>query len=442
MDRDALWIALRVLMTCGVFGYFVLGPFQTRLRCGRLGTIALAALLSILTAAITVIFLTTGKYLSQYSGIGIVLWIASAVFIFRCMIKGSFWELLFSVLVTLNLYVNVIVIAKVGVEVLAPGAASPAVQFFVVLGVLLASCPFLWILMNRLYKEVVEIPIHLPFWRFLWLIPALTYLIFVVKMINDYWRGPIPPGGGDLLFVILWSITAYGFFFVSLSMLNQTYKGIAAGQETKAMDTQLRMQAGQYERLLKSMEETARLRHDLRHHLLTIRGFAEDQDIEEIRSYLKELSPSYLAQEPKILCENHVANAILNHYDAMAAAGDIMLSVEAEIRRGQSIKDTDLAIILGNLVENAIEAALEQTQGEKIVEVKARTQGDQLVLMVKNTYDGFVKKDGEKFLSVKHEGEGVGISSVRNVVEKYHGIMNVEYDEKTFCVYVMIQTKA
>lgn len=437
---DIISIALRVTVCCAVFAYFLFTPFQSRFRYSNFVTALLALLLTVLTAAVTVLFLSSGKFFVNYSTIGILLWIFCAVLLFHLAIKGSFFEILFIVLVILNLYVNIVAIAKVVVN--SAGAflnlSSDAARAVVVLGVLAAYIPFLWILLVKLYRQVIDFQVDFPFWKYLWIIPALTYTIFFVKIVSEYWKGANMASGTDVAFIILWSFTTYAFFFVTLEMLIQTYKGITAMQQTELTTAQMRMQADQYQRVLDNMEKTARLRHDWRHHLLSINSFVENADLTGLREYLKVLNLEYQGDDEVSVCENHVVNAILQHYRSIAGTGGITMTVNAGIQENLPVSDTDLCIVFGNLVENAVEACLSQTGGSRRISIKASAEDHQLVLVVQNTcQDGVVFKDG-RYYSDKHEGVGIGLSSVERVVEKYNGVMKVDHGKGSFIVQVML----
>lgn len=100
--------------------------------------------------------------------------------------------------------------------------------------VLAAYTPLHWLLMAKLYKQVIDIRLTLSFWKYIWIIPALTYLIFYVKIVKDYWIVSGHTGPGDVVFIILWSFTTYAFFYVTLQMLIQSCKGITAMQQAEA----------------------------------------------------------------------------------------------------------------------------------------------------------------------------------------------------------------
>lgn len=436
---DIISTTLRVVVCCIVFAYCLFTPFKSRFRYNNLVTAVLAGLLTAITVVVIVLFLTSGKFLVKYSSFGIVLWIITAVVIFRIAIKGSFFEILFIVLMVLNLYVNIVAIAKVIVNSLSLNLPFSMVYALVVIGVLIVCIPLLWILMVRLYKQVVEFEGNFSFWKYIWVIPALIYMIFFVKIVGDYWKAHVPTNGVDITFTVLWAVTTYTFFLVTLLMLIQTYRGITAAQQTKLISSQLRMQEDQYQRMIENVENNARLRHDWRHHLLSIDSFLDNKDMEGLRNYMKALAPEYLAGEDISFCQNPVVNAILMHYYTVASAEGIVVTVKANVRESLNIPDTDLCIVFGNLVENAVEACATREKNPRTIEIKADVEGRQLVLAIRNTYQRAVIFRDKQYYSTKHEGEGMGIASVKRIVEKNKGVMEIHYDEDNFTVQVMLK---
>ena len=293
--------------------------------------------------------------------------------------------------------------------------------------------------MVRLYKQVVEFEGDFSFWKYIWVIPALIYMIFFVKIVGDYWKAHVPTNGVDITFTVLWAVTTYTFFLVTLLMLIQTYRGITAAQQTKLISSQLRMQEDQYQRMIENVENNARLRHDWRHHLLSIDIFLDNKDMEGLQHYMKALAPEFLAGEDISFCQNPVVNAILMHYYTVARAEGIEVTVKANVRESLDIPDTDLCIIFGNLVENAVEACAACEKNPRMIQIKADVEGRQLVLDIRNTYQKAVIFRDKQYYSTKHEGEGMGIASVKRIVEKNKGVMEIHYDKNDFTVQVMLK---
>lgn len=441
MDMDLVCIALRVTLTCIVFAYVVFIPLKSRYKRSVLQTWLLVSLLIFITVLVTILFLTSDRYFHRYSTFGILLWITSAVILFQMSVRCSRLETLFLVLVVLNLYVNIMVVSKIMGKVFHLPFSYDLSKLIYAMAVLVLYIPLLFSLFGNLYRKVIEMNVSSLLWRFIWAIPALTYLVFYVKFISDYWKKQVQMGTEDILFTILWSFTTYALFWVTLQMIIQTHEGISAAEQTRLITLQLRMQEAQYEKLLENIEKTKRLRHDWRHHLMTLNGIAESGDIQEVQRYLKELLPEYGAGKDISLCRNHVVDVILQHYAGIAENCNIEMEAIADIPQDCGISDTDLCIIFGNLVENAAEACIRQKEGAKYIRVSACMKGRQLILMVKNTHGNTIDRKSGIFYSTKHEGEGVGLPSVRKVAEKYQGIMKAEFDKSHFSAYVILNVK-
>lgn len=435
---DAIFVALRVSVCCSVFAFFLFCSFKSRLRLGYGKTAAFAAIYIGVTVLITLLFLLPASPLKAFNILGICLWIGSAIIIVRILIKGSIFEVLFSVLVTLNLYVNIVAIAKVSGGLLGLDPMDEKTEMLLILAVLAAYTPLLWALMNWLYRQVISYDLTLSFWKFIWIIPALTYLIFYVKIVNDYWINSVSAGAGDVAFIILWSFTTYAFFFVTLQMIIQAYRGIVASQQADLIASQLSMQKGQYEKLLENIEETARLKHDWRHHLLCLEGFAESGNESGLREYLKQMVPEYINTRETSLCRNHMVDMILRHYAVIAENEHIRFTVMANVPAALAVSDMDLCVIFGNIVENAVEACSCPEMEDRHVEIRAEVRGNQLILLIRNAYCGEVIETDGRYASTKHEGMGIGLASVKNIVDKYHGIMRVEHDGHVFTVRILL----
>lgn len=436
---DTFFTALRVIYGGIVFAFFVLVPLKSRFRYSNTVTYLLAALLILVSAGIVILFLSHALFLSKYSNFGIVLWITLALVIFHLMFKSSGLEILFLVLVVLNLYVNTVAVAKVIVNAANFGYNNFVALSVVSIGVITLYIPLLWMLLFKRYKKIIDQKITFSFFKYIWIIPALTYTVFYVKIVSDYWKRPIQAGTEDVLFIILWSVVTYVLFFVTLQVLIQAYQNVTTLEENKRIESQLRMQKEHYEKLIENIENTAKLRHDWRHHLLTIDGFLGSGDTKMLQNYLGKLIPEYTSATDKPLCENHTVDVILRHHAAKAQDNKIPFDIEAKVPAKIPIAETDLCIIFGNLVENALEACSAQSpSAQRFIDLKAEVRGKQLVISVQNSYDASIILKNSVYYSTKRKGPGVGLASVKSVVEKYCGIIHIKDENHCFNVKILM----
>lgn len=438
MNGEIANICLRTTISYIVFAYFVFVPMQSRFRYGKVKTLLWVSALLVITVVITGIFLSKIGPLHEYMVFGIVLWLFLAWFILCKTIKESRLEILFIVLMALNLYVNIMTTAILVSASQGYIGYDTIVYTVVTFVIILIYIPFLHILFFGFFKQVLNFGENFSFWKFIWIIPTLTYLIFYIKFVKGFGEYKTHVGSWDVMFIILWSVTTYAFYSVTLKMLILAHKGTVTDEQMKFIERQLSMQEEQYKKLLENNDSVSRIRHDWRHHLLSINGFVENQDMESLKQYLEMLSPKYVNYEEVTVCPNHVVDIILRHYGAMAKANGIYMSVKAKIAPEVNIQDTDLCIVFGNLVENAVEACIHQKTGDKFIDVVTSTRGSQLVVMISNTYEENIRVENDRYYSTKHEGEGIGLFSVRKVVEKYSGFMNVEYNDRFFKVNLLL----
>ena len=104
------------------------------------------------------------------------------------------------------------------------------------------------------------------------------------------------------------------------------------------------------------MEKTRRARHDLRHHLGVLSSMAEHGDVQEIRDYISELLKQTARIDMKWFCENTTVNGLLQYYIGMAEEYGIDCTVHAKCGE-LSVSPVDLTVILGNALENAVNAS-------------------------------------------------------------------------------------
>ncbi len=201
--------------------------------------------------------------------------------------------------------------------------------------------------------------------------------------------------------------------------------------QVAATTRQLSLQREQYDLLTSDIEAAKKARHDLRHHVAALIGYADRQDVEGMKAYLTGMVGSLAATGEAPLCENYAVNAIAQHYQALAKRKNIRskmkLNVPDETGR---VLAADLCIIFGNLMENAIEACGRMSCGERILRLNADVKEGYLIVTAENSFDGDFCRQGGVFYSRKrnYASEGVGLSSVRAIAEKYGGYVEFSAD--------------
>lgn len=229
---------------------------------------------------------------------------------------------------------------------------------------------------------------------------------------------------GVLAFII--SLGIVSGYYVQQSMRTAA-ENIRLEYEMSAMERQLDLQRLQYQKLAEQDEMVKAQRHDLRHHINVIRSLTKDE--EKLTTYLDGLADKIPSGEGVRLCENYAVNAVAAYYYAMAQQTgiDIDISLIVPLKIDTHL-ESDLCVVVGNLMENAVEACGRMAEGKGFIRVNSGLEHGILTLTVDNSFSGKTRKQDGTFLSSKRSGEGTGISSVTAVAKKHGG--NARFEEK------------
>lgn len=206
----------------------------------------------------------------------------------------------------------------------------------------------------------------------------------------------------------------------------------------------LREQIAIYESELRANVEQDRqvqaLRHDMKHHIREIYSLADKNTDTDIIRYLDEMSDSIDNIEKVASTGNSVFDGILNYYaqKIKQEMNNVNFSVILKIPTDLEISSFDMNVILGNLLDNAMENVSGEAGQELQIEAVLEYIEGLLRIEVVNTFAGNVNKDGERFISHKGQGHGFGLFNVKKITEKYSGYMMTEHESNRFKVVVLL----
>ncbi len=306
--------------------------------------------------------------------------------------------------------------------------------------VLLLTYPVIWLFMTKMLKPMVETRSNEPFWKYFWLVPASFYGIYRIAIFpTGQFDQDMIVNQSSIFLAATWTVGTFLTYYIILHMLYETKENAELQEKLHLSDVQISMQKDQYEKLQDQIGFTQRLRHDMRHHLLAMKGYRDKNDFEKLDSYLDDLLSSFQCDE-RIYCENDAVDAIIRYYLGKAKSERVDVEIELRLPEELPMPETDFCVVLGNLLENAVEACSRQEAEPRFLKLSAKISGKQMIAVtVKNSYEGEIHKLGESFLSSKEsDREGVGVASVRAVAEKYHGIAKFTYQDGVFQASVLL----
>ncbi len=200
-------------------------------------------------------------------------------------------------------------------------------------------------------------------------------------------------------------------------------------EEQRQMKRQVDIHKNHYKELSKNIENTRKSYHDMRHHLRVMQNFLKEENYIALSEYMDSFEKNIYVASPISYCKNVTIDALLNYYSQICDRNNIHFDVKFEAASLIPFPDTDITIILGNLLENAFEACLRQEDNNKFISVKGKCIKDNLFINISNSFNKKIKVINGKFLSSKKQGEGIGIKSINSIVDKYGGIVDFEIND-------------
>ncbi|ADY55226.1 signal transduction histidine kinase regulating citrate/malate metabolism [Syntrophobotulus glycolicus DSM 8271] len=262
----------------------------------------------------------------------------------------------------------------------------------------------------------------------------------VAGLIADcyYLGGNVYPNLSLALLVMLSACLLLVGLAYALRLADQ-YRDLAvADSEFRQARAQIAMQTEYYDALNGQMNEIRAIRHDTRHFIDVLGTLADEGRYDELRRFLGEYAERADTEPLPVFCQNTVANSILGYYALKARTKEIPFRCVSVIPKELPLSDGDLCVVLGNALENALEAcAKPAVQSGRFIAVQAGTAGGQFLIKIENSYDGFVSiKDGELLSSKGGGAHGIGLQNIRRVVKSCGGFVKIDRTATTFTLMV------
>lgn len=310
---------------------------------------------------------------------------------------------------------------------------------FITLFLILCTILLMVKAMSHITKGLCSVSVP-SFWRTAWLLPCSVTLILLL-LTGDIRSGTVTISAllaRVLLLICMFLISHFMILFI------QQLKGqLETNTRNQAMERLLQIQHDQYSMLQARIAENRRARHDFRQHLRVIQDCVKRGDLEDLKSYLAEYEKQFPSHSDHIYCNNYAVNAILAFYADKAENHNIRLDVKIQVSDTPVIPETEFCVLLGNLLENALDACQtgrsESKTSQPFIRVCViQTGTSTLSITVDNTSVFKPTWINEKLVSTKAAGSGIGTESIRMIAEQYRGDARFEWKDGVFYASVML----
>lgn len=224
-------------------------------------------------------------------------------------------------------------------------------------------------------------------------------------------------------------------------LLIKAKQGAETERQYSALEQQYALQK-QYMQSIYEMNEQARqIRHDLKHHISGLNALVNQQppDIREIRRYLSQYETQTMLLQESVHTENAVVNAVLN--------AKLRTCKEQRIRTTvcigkilEVVSEVDFCSLLGNLLDNAIEAEQKLPYADRKIEVQIQSSEAVMDIWVRNSIAESVLEKNADLQTTKDNTQfhGLGTKIIHKIVSKYEGYLDIYEEEGSFCCHIRI----
>lgn len=229
-------------------------------------------------------------------------------------------------------------------------------------------------------------------------------------------------------------IAAVGLLYLNTMIVfyaERTKETSEQKHELELSEQHYRMQEQYYEQLQAEQENTRSMFHDINKYLQAMKALVSENKTSEAKELLQQVN--LLTDNPESVVDvgNPILSIILTEYRKRAEIESISFDYDVSVPNDWNISAVDAYIIIGNTLDNAIEACLDLPQQERYIKLQLRTFHDILFYKVDNPY---VHKSSKQ----TNHNHGYGLQNVRKCVDKYLGDMSIDRNNGVFQVSIRL----
>lgn len=277
--------------------------------------------------------------------------------------------------------------------------------------------------------------IHSAQWLYIVLTP-LGSIIIIYNLFMSYYRSRLPIG------IVLSAIIVIVINFLVLNVYEKILSDFEIRTKNQLLQQQIMLYSYQNYLAEASEKVIRKTKHDITNLLFGFKIDIRNKNIDKTESRVNQLLGEINLLDGPAKSGNLAIDSIINFKADMARKQNIEFEIALDIPNNLILESTSMCVILGNIIDNAIEATGEvMPQERRIVEVIATYSHSNLLLQVKNPYVGAIHtgRNGEVF-SKKREWKstGLGLYSVQKELETFCGTMDIDFSDQIFSIEIML----
>lgn len=195
-------------------------------------------------------------------------------------------------------------------------------------------------------------------------------------------------------------------------------------------------------KLEEQQKKISRIHHDMKNHMICINSLNNN---EEVRKYIQGMSLELSKIDYRFNTKNKIVDIIMNEKKNICQQNDIDLQVIADLSKVDFIKMNDICTIFANALDNAIQACIKINNNvvKRYIKVNVTYINNFCIIKFKNSKTNEIIQVNNVIKTDKNDSfyHGIGIKNIKKAISDYDGEIDINYDDKTFTLIIMIPLK-
>ncbi len=263
-----------------------------------------------------------------------------------------------------------------------------------------------------------------------------AYLGIIIGFLCVYYLVAITFLQADRKILLIWSLVLFVIFLSGYSFFQ--YSGyIKKKDELKFVEERNKLLTENIQNTIQSYRNNQIFYHDLKNHHLVIEKYLESQEYEKATEYMKILRTMEQETTPKIWTRIETLDILIECKKKAAEEEGIFVTIISD-QIHLKMEEQEMVALFGNLFDNVIESCRNVDEGKRWIRIIFRMINGMVFLKVSNSSGKMPSINGEELVSQKdnHNLHGWGVKSIKDIVEKYEGDMQIEFNREIFSVRI------
>lgn len=240
----------------------------------------------------------------------------------------------------------------------------------------------------------------------------------------------------ELTIILLIFLSLDLYFAYLLYKISESYQ---TEKKLELIKQQSELQLNAYKELNEKYNAYRRIVHDVKKHISSLEGLINSNHSDKANGYKALLNVELEKLVPQFECDNLVLTVIINDKIAIAEVMNIEFKVDIEFSYIDFISDLDITAIFSNLLDNAFEACEDLPDDERKVWLAVTRHNYFLLVCMENTFKNVEIDEKNRYKSTKSNHQGIGLTNVKNAIQKYDGNLKTYTEDGVFKTEILIQ---